>query len=63
MPHPDEQEMLDGLLDTPWDAMMQTARIDGHKRPERAWILTDQDVWVKNPYYIGPAVPHPESCE
>ena len=25
-----------------------------------AWLLHDWDVWVKNPHYIGPAVPHPE---
>jgi hypothetical protein len=56
----DQQEELDGWLDTKWDAMMQTARIDGQKRPEWAWLLTDQDVWVKNPCYVGPAVPHPE---
>lgn len=32
----------------------------GYDQPDRAWILTDRDVWHKNPYYQGPPVPHPE---
>lgn len=31
-------------------------------KPEQAWILTDRDVWHKNPYYTGPAEPHPEDA-
>ena len=31
--------------------------------PDRAWLLHDWDVWVKNPFYAGPPVPHPESDE
>ena len=45
---------------TRWEHMMNTVSVDGQRRPGDAWILTDQDVWVKNPYYRGPAVPHPE---
>lgn len=30
---------------------------------DRAWILSDYDVWVRNPRYAGPAVPHPEEAE
>ncbi|MDE5446468.1 hypothetical protein GWG65_34930 [Bradyrhizobium sp. CSA207] len=26
-------------------------------------MLHDFDVWVRNPYYVGPPVPHPESYE
>lgn len=44
--------------DAEWD---NAAAIElGAANPERAWILTDRDVWHKNPYYTGPAVPHPE---
>jgi len=25
-----------------------------------AWLGTDYDTWVRNPHYVGPAVPHPE---
>jgi len=32
----------------------------GEENPERAWVLTDRDVWHPNPYYKGPPVPHPE---
>lgn len=27
---------------------------------EAAWVLTDRDVWHKNPFYTGPEQPHPE---
>jgi hypothetical protein len=32
----------------------------GAEYPSQAWILTDRDVWHKNPFYTGPDVPHPE---
>jgi hypothetical protein len=32
----------------------------GEEDPSRAWVLTDRDVWHRNPFYCGPAVPHPE---
>ena len=44
--------------DSEWDRAEACER--GAMNPDRAWILTDRDVWHKNPYYAGPAVPHPE---
>jgi hypothetical protein len=44
----------------PADAMREFARNTGSDRPEVAWILTDYDVFVPNPHYVGPRVPHPE---
>lgn len=35
----------------------------GSERPQTAWILTDYDTWVANPFYTGSPVPHPESGE
>jgi hypothetical protein len=39
----------------------------GEERPEDEWVLTNYDVWMKNPHYKGPPGPHPEdpepSCE
>lgn len=32
----------------------------GANRPDVAWILSDRDVWYRNPAYVGPPVPHPE---
>jgi hypothetical protein len=32
----------------------------GFNNPNKAWILTEQDVWKPNPYYVGPSVPHPK---
>ena len=32
----------------------------GFYEPDRAWLLHDFDVWLKNPHYRGEPVPHPE---
>lgn len=32
----------------------------GRERPGEAWILSDRDAWYRNPFYVGPPVPHPE---
>lgn len=36
------------------------AYLHGSKHSEKPWILSDRDVWVQNPYYVGPSVPHPD---
>lgn len=38
------------------------AREVGRDNPQRAWILSDRDVWYRNPFYTGPAEPHPEDA-
>ena len=55
-----EQEERDFHVssDSEWDRA--EACEAGAAEPDRAWILTDRDVWHANPYYTGPAVPHPE---
>ena len=45
------------------DAMREYAYNVGHDRPDACWILTDYDVWVKNPFYKGAPEPHPEDYE
>lgn len=30
---------------------------------ERCWILSDRDVWYRNPHYKGKPQPHPESYD
>lgn len=30
---------------------------------DKAWILSDYDVWVANPHYVGPPVRHPEDYD
>ena len=32
----------------------------GADNADHAWLLHDRDVWVRNPYYVGPPQPHPE---
>lgn len=41
-----------------WDQF--EARDIGSERPEQPWILSDRDVWYRNPHYVGPDTPHPE---
>lgn len=47
------------------DAMSEWARNVGWHDANvgSAWLLTDYDVWVRNPHYTGPEVSHPESSE
>ena len=45
---------------TPVEAGREYATNVGAMHPQRAWILSDWDVWYRNPYYSGPPVPHPE---
>ena len=45
------------------DAIREWVHIVGRQRPECAWLCSDYDTWEKNPFYYGPAVPHPESDE
>lgn len=35
----------------------------GRENADRAWILSDRDVWYPNPFYRGPPVTHPECDE
>lgn len=42
------------------DAMREHVMNVGRDNPQVAWILTPYDVWMRNPAYHGPAVPHPE---
>ena len=50
----------EGPLATPDDAIREFALNVGRDRAEQAWLLTDYDTWVRNPFYCGPAVRHPE---
>lgn len=43
------------------EAVREFAWNAGYERPDVAWLLHDFDVWVKNPHYNGPPVPHPET--
>jgi hypothetical protein len=44
--------------DSEWDAA--AAREIGEQDTTHEWVLTDRDVWHKNPYYTGEPGPHPE---
>lgn len=56
MRHPDDTDHLA----TYSEAMTEYACNIGGEYPEHAWLLTDYDVWVRNPHYSGPPVRHPE---
>ena len=59
----DEHEERESHLATPAEAVAEFAANIGGEYPDRAWLLHDFDVWVKNPAYVGPPVPHPESYD
>jgi hypothetical protein len=52
---------LNERVATDAEAMAEMAWNMGAERSDRAWLLDDRDVWVRNPHYVGPAVPHPEA--
>ena len=54
--HEDREDRLATIA----EADAEYARNMGAQRPAQAWILSDRDVWYRNPAYSGPAVPHPE---
>ena len=58
--HPDDAE--DPFHGTPQqEAQKEMIQIYGMEKPHHEWILTDYDVWVKNPYFTGVATnTHPE---
>lgn len=45
---------------TDHEAMNEMVWNMGGNYADRAWLLDDRDVWVRNPHYRGPAVRHPE---
>jgi hypothetical protein len=48
---------------TPADACREAAYNAGMDSPERPWILTDWDVWMPNPHFVGDRGPHPEDFD
>ncbi len=61
--NPAEQEERDFTYATPGDWDREEARELGQLHPEQCWILTDRDVWHRNPNYTGPDQPHPELAQ
>lgn len=55
------KELDEDRLATPADAMREYAVNVGREHPDWAWVLTDYDVWVRNPHYVGPPRLDPES--
>ena len=55
-----EQEHYDFVYPTQWEIHKEMARHIGEANQDKQWVLTDFDVWEKNPFYIGPDQPHPE---
>lgn len=42
------------------ESLAEFARNAGMDNPDQCWLLDSRDVWVRNPFYNGPPVPHPE---
>jgi hypothetical protein len=45
------------------EADLEYAHNIGCERPDCAWILSDRDVWYRNPFYQGPPQRHPEDYQ
>lgn len=48
------------MLATMSDAVREYAENVGQENADRQWILSPYDSWERNPFYRGPAQPHPE---
>jgi hypothetical protein len=51
------------MLATESEAEQEYVLNVGRDRRDVAWILSDRDVWYKNPFYDGPKQPHPEDYQ
>jgi hypothetical protein len=49
------------VIATDAQADREFARNVGRDNPGEAWVLSDRDAWYRNPFYEGPAQPHPEA--
>ena len=56
----EQEEEARAPLATPAEAIAEWAHNVGIDCQDRAWLIHDWDVWVKNPWYQGPPVKHPE---
>lgn len=43
-----------------WDRFDTYLGAANNNDTQSAWLLSDRDVWYKNPFYVGPPQPHPE---
>jgi hypothetical protein len=57
-----EEHLRDCQPSTTAELDRDDANLAGRSRTKQAWILSDRDVWYRNPYYIGPKVAHPEEA-
>lgn len=56
--HPEDAEDFHGNIHE--EGHKEMIQEFGREKPNQQWILTDYDVWARNPYYVGPDQPHPE---
>tara|TARA_Y100000361_G_scaffold127672_1_gene122183 strand:+ start:4529 stop:4783 length:255 start_codon:yes stop_codon:yes gene_type:complete len=56
--HAEEEAQFTITTESEWDRA--EAYELGARSPDVAWVLTDRDVWHRNPYYSGPPQRHPE---
>ena len=53
-----EQEERDFYLASAYEQCCFQTQAMGEAAPNQAWLLTDMDTFVRNPYYQGP----PQDC-
>ena len=58
----DDTERNDELAtDADWDRLDAQQRSE--ENPDKEYVLTDRDVWHRNPFYTGAPGPHPDDYE
>lgn len=60
--HEQEERDFHVSTDAEWDRFDTELGAYNRNDTQRAWILSDRDCWYRNPFYVGPPVPHPEDC-
>ena len=53
----------EGLFPTAREIDYHDAVSIGEQHRDQEWILSDRDVFHKNPFYTGPRTPHPEELD
>ena len=54
------QEEQDFMVSSISEFAQSEAHFLGGRWPDREWLLTDQDFWIRNPHYTGKPGRHPE---
>lgn len=58
-----DQEERDFYPASVYEQCCFQTKMMGESTPDQAWLLTDMDTWIANPFYKGPPQTHPEDYQ